>query len=165
MWIFGIYWCNTPEHKFSLILRNSVNFQDHLILIAQDMSRVWRRGTLMKKTFCAKYDLLDFCVKKIIADIITLCYDPPVMIYTVYCTQYKMYWCSNPLVTPKSRSQEFAIPPNLAYLVCIVLSGSWEQRKSARTCILVYLCILCTCAFVVYVIADLSIQQRYSCNI
>ena len=42
----------------------------------------------MKKTFCAKYDLLDFCVKKIIADIITLCYDPPVMIYTVYCTKY-----------------------------------------------------------------------------
>ena len=123
----------------------------------------------MKKTFCAKYDLLDFCVKKIIADIITLWYDPPVMIYTVYCTQYKMYWCSNPLVTPKSRSQEFAIPPNLAYLVCIVLSGSFEQRKSARTCILnthvlVYFVYLCTCVHVVYVIADLSIQKRYSCN-
>ena len=54
------------------------------------------------------------------------------------------------MITPKSRGQEFAIPPNLAYLVCIVLSGSWEQRKCARTCILnthvfVYLVYLCTC--------------------
>ena len=62
-----------------------------------------------------------------------------------------MFWCSNPLTTPKSRGQEFAIPPNLAYLVCIVLSGSWEQRKCARTCIVlnthvfVYLVYLCTC--------------------